>query len=383
MVKPSEISEKSGSLLAKLIPEYLDQTTIRLITGAAEETSFCLSLKFNQIFFTGTAKDAHTVTEAAAKHLTPVVLELGGQCPSIVTKSADLNIAASAIAKINFLNAGQVCLSVNHIFADPEIADELIKKLEYYNEKFLLRGMDGMSRMISEKHFDRIIGLLGNTKGKIIYGASHDKEERFIQPTIVDDVKMDDVLMKEEVFGPILPIIRANADAAVEIMQSSPSPLALYLFSKDQEQIDDIIHNTRSGSVTINECWGTNMIPQAPFGGVGSSGTGSYHGEYGIDAFSHKRTIAHPGILARWLLSITNPPYGRGSGVRELSSAISPEYFKQGETLENDYYRLGKLVIAAAIVIGILLVFLGRTSHFTSTGGLVGGAARSISGIFD
>lgn len=231
MIKPSEVSRASEKLLKELVSSYLDPTAIRLVTGGPTETGEILKLQFNHVFFTGSSKVARFITQATAKHLTPPVLELGGQGPAIVCASADTNLAAKRIAWVKWMAAGQICLSVNHVFVDPAVHDEFVKRLKHWNEKFEA-GSDNeqMCRLVNERNFDRLTGLLARSHGDRVYGGKTDRPSKYIQRTIVTNVNTEgrltlvqshlnlvsmlihklDSLMSEELFGPICPVIKAD-----------------------------------------------------------------------------------------------------------------------------------------------------------------------------
>ena len=237
MIKPSELTEASQKLLEELVAAYLDPTAIRVVTGGPRETGEILNLRFDHIFFTGSSKVARYITAAAAKHLTPTVLELGGQGPAIVCASADVDLAAKRIAWAKWLNGGQVCLSVNHVFADPAVHDEFVERLRYWNKKFDAGSEnEQMCRIFNESNFDRLTGLLKESKGDKVYGGKMDRASKYIQPTIVTNVDMQgkfiptwsrmhtvsllkyrqDSLMSEELFGPVCPVIKANPVTAYQ-----------------------------------------------------------------------------------------------------------------------------------------------------------------------
>ncbi|KAJ5240288.1 hypothetical protein N7468_004907 [Penicillium chermesinum] len=354
LLKPSEMSTSCSELLDELVPQYLDTSAIRLVTGGPSESTFLLSLRFDKIFFTGSSKIARIISAAAAKHLTPVVLELGGQGPTIVTKSADIELAARRISWAKFTNAGQICLSVNHVFAEPEIADKLVERLGYWNEQYLSQGNDDMCRVINDRNFNRLTDLLDCSKGQTVQGGQRIPAERYIAPTIVDHVTMDDSLMSEELFGPILPVLRMSAKDAVTTINSMPSPLALYIFSGDTNQIDWIINSTISGGVTVNNVMLHAAVPNAPFGGVGEAGYGAYHGPYGIDSFSHRRVILQPPKWLDKLMGFTYPPYSMKS-LKWLAVKNSLG-FKRGETLEDQRRSPGAVTkfIRRAVLGGLI-----------------------------
>ena len=240
LVKPSELATNFSALLVQLASKYLDTESYAVVTGASSETQYMLSYKYDHIFFTGSTPVAKHIVAAAARHLTPTVLELGGQCPAIVTKSANIDIAAKRIAAAKFMNAGQICLSVNHVFIDPKIHSEFIERLKYWNEKFTANGEnDEMCTIINERNFGRLERLLSNTRGNVVYGGTgHDRDILKLRTTVVDNVSLEDSLLSEELFGPLLPIMEADYKRAVEIVNSLAHPLGLYVFSHDQSEID-------------------------------------------------------------------------------------------------------------------------------------------------
>ncbi|KIX01176.1 uncharacterized protein Z518_08901 [Rhinocladiella mackenziei CBS 650.93] len=333
MLKPSELSIHSQRLLQELVPRYLDQQAVKLVTAGPQQMSYILEKRFNQIFFTGSSKVARFITAAAAKHLTPTVLELGGQGPCIVSKLADIDFAAKRITCAKFTNAGQICLSVNHVFAEPEIVDQPIERMSYWNAQYLREGCQDMCRIINDRHFDRLSDLLSRTSGKIAYGGEHDKSTKFFHPTIVRDVEMDDSLLSEELFGPICPVIACSVSEAVDRTNKLPTPLALYIFSTDQAVTDKIIANTLSGGVTINNVFFHANLHNAPFGGVGESGYGAYHGKYGVDCFSHQRAVVAPPSWLDRFMSFTYPPYKTES--TKYLTVKNSMGFKRGKTKEE------------------------------------------------
>lgn len=229
IVKPSDLSINTQNLIAEMVPKYLDPEAYRVVTAGPKEMEYILSYKFNHIFYTGSAKVGKIVAIAAAKYLTPVTLELGGQGPAVVDESADLDLAAKRIASTKFQNAGQICLSVNHVFVPKRIHAELVDKLGYWFDTFLREEKENpeqMVRIINERQFDRLEGLLERTEGKIVYGGSKNREDKYIQPTVVTKVSMSgmfppelhsdvDPLLGEEIFGPILPVIEADVNQAI------------------------------------------------------------------------------------------------------------------------------------------------------------------------
>ncbi|UPL01259.1 hypothetical protein LCI18_012193 [Fusarium solani-melongenae] len=340
LIKPSELSGASQDLMADLVSQYLDPEAIRLVTGGPQETTGLLELKFNHIFFTGSSKVARYVSAAAAKHLTPTVLELGGQGPAIVTSKADVDLAAKCIAWAKFLNAGQICLSVNHVFVDPSIHDVFVQRLVYWTNKFSSSGH--MCKIVNTRNFDRLAKLLDESKGNV-HQVKVDEENNMMSPAVVTDVDMDDSLLSEELFGPICPVIRGTYKDAVRKIKRQGDALIFF-------------DNTTSGGVTINDVLMHYAVPGAPFGGVGESGMGYYHGKYGFNAFTHQRTIVE---IPSWLHRLTGaryPPYDIGNkGKVTVKNHLG---FRRGESMEdqtvggsNRWAKAGILTLAVAVAL--------------------------------
>ncbi|KAF5591989.1 aldehyde dehydrogenase (NAD+) [Fusarium subglutinans] len=331
-VKPPELSVASQNLMQDLVGRYLGPEAIRLVTGGPQETTKLLELKFNHIFFTGSTKVAKYVAAAAAKHLTPTVLELGGQGPAIVTAKADIDLAAKRIAYAKFLNAGQICLSVNHVFVNPEVHDAFVKRLQHWTQQFSGGESSHMCKIVNKRNFNRLSGLLGETSGEV-FQASGKKGDNMLSPTVVTDVSIDDSLLSEELFGPICPVIKATYNDAVRQTNSGPHPLAIYIFSSDGSEIDYVLQNTISGGVTINDVLMHYGVPGAPFGGVGDSGQGYYHGKYGFMAFTHQRTILEMPTWMDKLMAFRYPPFD----MKNMKNFVVKNNlgFRRGETMED------------------------------------------------
>ncbi|KAF2820846.1 aldehyde dehydrogenase [Ophiobolus disseminans] len=351
LIKPSELAANIADLVVRLAPKYLDSDSYRVVTGGASETQYMLSHKYDHVFFTGSTPVARHVAAAAAKHLTPTVLELGGQCPAIITKSANVDLAAKRIAAAKFMNAGQICLSVNHVFVDSAVHGGFVKRLQHWNQQFTSEGEnDTMCTIINERNHARLEGLLNRTKGKVVYGGTgHDHNLLKMKTTVVDNVSMSDSLLSEELFGPLLPIIEADYKRAVEIITSMPHPLALYIFSHDQSEIDYVLNNTLSGGVTINDALLHAAVPEVPFGGVGDSGMGAYHGKHGFDTFTHKRVVTGmPDWLDRFM-GFRYPPYNLENSSPITAFPKAP--FKRGESLEEQLVGGGGLKVFGVLVV--------------------------------
>lgn len=239
LIKPSEVAPTCAELLYKLLPRYLDPSAYSVVTGGVKETGYILSHKFEHVFFTGSASVARHIAAAAAKHLTPTTLELGGQGPAIVTKSANLDLAAKRIAATKFLNSGQICLNVNHTLVDPSVRGPFIERLRYWIGVFSSGdAAQQKASIVNERNYDRLHNLLDRSKGKVVLGGNGRREQLKMDLTVVDGVTMDDSLLTEELFGPILPLVEADLPRAVEIISSLPHPLAIYIFSNDKAEVD-------------------------------------------------------------------------------------------------------------------------------------------------
>ncbi len=291
ILKPSEISENTAIVINKIISETFDENYIKVIEGDAKTSSELLNLKFDYIFYTGSTAVGKIVMQKAAENLTPVTLELGGKSPTIVDKTANITTSARRIVWAKFLNSGQTCIAPDYLYVHSEIKEELIQKLKEIIEQFYtIRPIESKdySRIISNKHFNRLKDLLSNTK--IIKGGSYDREKLFIEPTLIEG-DWESKIMQEEIFGPILPIFEYNnEDKLIEKLNSLPKPLAMYIYSNNNNTINNFIKNTSTGGMAINDSI-SHIIGNMPFGGVGDSGMGSYHGKQTFDTFTHKKSI--------------------------------------------------------------------------------------------
>jgi len=270
-----------------------------------------LDERFDKILYTGNGRVGQIVLEKAAKHLTPVALELGGKSPVIVDKSASLDVAAKRIVNTKFFNAGQVCIAPDYLLVDQQVYGDLVKKICDYTETFFGKNPQestSLGRIINDQHHQRIVKLIENAKGKVLTGAKWDAKDRFIAPTVISDVDPSCDLMKEEIFGPVLPILPVpNVQAAIDFVNQRPRPLALYLFASDSKVQQTVVEKTSSGGVCLNDCIYHISNPNLPFGGVGPSGTGAYHGKASFDLFSHYKSVMNKRT---WIdPSIRYPPY--------------------------------------------------------------------------
>lgn len=319
VIKPSEVSPATANVIARLIPQYLDREAFSVVLGAVPETTALLEQQWDHIFFTGGPGVARIVMGAAAKHLTPVVLELGGKNPTIVHTTANLRVAARRIAFGRWFNAGQTCTAPDHVLVFKEVAAEFVGYLkealvEFYGDD--PQKSPDFGRIVSEHHFDRLVKLLES--GTIVHGGQHDRSDRFIAPTVLVNVSPDSPAMQEEIFGPILPILEVSSlEEVIDFVNARPSPLGLYLFAEAQPVIERILNSTTSGDAGVNECTLQPIVHDLPFGGVGNSGMGKYHGEWGFRAYSNARgVLSHSTSID--IGGLRYPPYNRNRRLRDF-----------------------------------------------------------------
>ncbi|EHB59276.1 Aldehyde Dehydrogenase [Mycolicibacterium rhodesiae JS60] len=305
VIKPSELAPATSALVARLVPQYLDPDAIRVVEGDAQTTQDLLASGFDHAFFTGGTEIGRKIMAAAASTLTPVTLELGGKSPAIVTGDADVDVTARRLAYTKLINSGQTCIAPDYVLADATIADELVAKIVANIAEF--RNAPSLP-IINERQFDRLTTLIATTSGTVVAGGGSDRTGLRIEPTVIVDPSPGDAVMADEIFGPILPVMRVESvDTAVDFVNSRPKPLALYVFTKDSAAARDIIDRTPSGGAVVNHAMMHCLVPQLPFGGVGASGMGAYHGKWGFEALSHRRAVlAKP---SRPDPSIVYPPY--------------------------------------------------------------------------
>jgi len=304
VVKPSELAPATSALMARLVPLYLDTEAVRVVEGAADVTQDLMSQGFDHALFTGGTEIGRKIMAAAAPTLTPVTLELGGKSPVLVLPDADLDVTARRIAWTKLLNSGQTCIAPDYILADRSIAKELTDKIVATIAKFRADQTNPSLRIVNERQFDRLVSILSATEGTVVTGGGSDRATLSIEPTVVVDPGPDDSVMADEIFGPILPIISVGStDEAVAFVNARPKPLALYVFTSSQQKGRDLVDRMPSGGAVINHIAMHCLVPQLPFGGVGASGMGAYHGQWGFEALSHRRAVLSkpakpdPGLL--------------------------------------------------------------------------------------
>lgn len=291
VLKPSSYASATEKVIEKIITETFPSNYISVILGGRKENTLLLKQKFDYIFFTGSPGVGRIVMEAAAKNLTPITLELGGKSPVIVDQTANIQLAARRIAFGKVTNAGQTCVAPDYLLIHNKVRDQFIIEYKAALRKFFPRNdLSQMVTIISDKHYNRLKGLL--TDGPLILGGSYDDDRRFIEPTLIDQVDLESPIMREEIFGPILPVITFNkSEEYIEIIKSLPKPLALYMFSENKNAINKVLHTCSFGGGCINDTILHVANPRLPFGGVGASGMGSYHGKKSFETFTHYRSV--------------------------------------------------------------------------------------------
>lgn len=293
IVKPSEISENTSALIADLININFTDNYLKVVTGDASVTQLLINENINYIFFTGSTEVGKKIMKSASEHLIPVTLELGGKNPCIVDSNIDFDVAISRIVWGKFFNAGQTCIAPDYVLIHSDILDDFLEKLrEKIREFYPVMNKDNkdFSHIANLRHFKRIEGLM--LEGSIIIGGEKDENSLFIAPTVIKDVDFDSKIMKEEIFAPLLPVITyTNLDDEIVRLTKLPKPLAIYFFSKDKTKQQKVISETTSGSICINGTIHTILTNKLPFGGVGQSGMGSYHGKSSFETFSHKKSV--------------------------------------------------------------------------------------------
>lgn len=293
VVKPSAYSPHTSALLKRMMSELFKQEYVAVIEGGRKENEFLLNEKFDYIFFTGSVNVGKLVMEKAVAHLTPVSLELGGKSPCIVDETADIRLAAKRIIWGKLLNAGQTCVAPDYILVQKNVKDRLIKQMVHqiykmYGKEPLLN--ENYPRIVNEKHFERVNRLLDS--GKKVCGGGSSKSSLKIAPTILEDITWESPVMQEEIFGPILPVMTFyDIREVIEMVNARPSPLALYYFTKDKTREQQIIRSISYGGGCINDTVVHLATSYMPFGGVGNSGMGSYHGKESFDTFTHYKSV--------------------------------------------------------------------------------------------
>ncbi|XP_042298298.1 aldehyde dehydrogenase family 3 member A2 isoform X2 [Sceloporus undulatus] len=347
VMKPSEVSEHTAKLFEEMIPKYLDNELYPVINGGIPETTELLKQRFDHIMYTGSSGVGKIIMEAASKHLTPVTLELGGKSPCYIDNDCDLDVACRRIAWGKYTNCGQTCIAPDYILCHPSIQGKVVESLkkalkEFYGDD--IKNSPDYERIATKRHLKRLMSLLEGQK--IAHGGKGDENSRFMEPTILTDVDPSAKVMQDEIFGPILPIVTIRSlDEAIKFINEREKPLALYAFSKDNKIIKRMIAETSSGGVTANDVLMHFSIPGLPFGGVGNSGMGAYHGHYSFDTFSHRRSCLIRGLKMESMNNLRYPPG-------------TPKKREWAKFFVTTHFSKRKMGLAAIAIIGILVAIV-------------------------
>lgn len=310
ILKPSSQSPNTQKIISKVIGDNFDREYIAVVEGSGSVTNPLIEHhRLDHIFFTGSIEAGKEISVMAAKELTPVTLELGGKSPTILHKDANIDSAAKRITWAKFFNLGQTCLAPDYLLVHSSVKDELIKRIKHYIEEFYgnkEKSSDNLARIINQKRFDKLLGYL--EQGNILEGGNYNRTDLFIEPTLIDGVEMEDSIMQEEIFGPILPIISYNnIEDTIGIIRKNRYPLALYLFTRDDSIKKLILENIEFGGGCVNHALSHVVNANLPFGGIGYSGSGRYHSKATFDLFSYEKSIFEP--LINWEPDLKYPPY--------------------------------------------------------------------------
>jgi aldehyde dehydrogenase (NAD+) len=314
VVKPSELAPTTSAVLARWIPEYTDRDAVAVVQGGVDETTALLAQRWDHVFYTGNGRVGRIVMRAAAEHLTPVTLELGGKSPVVVDRSANIAVAGKRIAWGRYLNAGQTCIAPDYVLCHRDVIDELTDAIHDAVRAFY--GPDprlsrDYARIVNTHHLRRLVSYLDD--GEIAFGGEFDEPTRYLAPTALREVADDAPSMSDEIFGPVLPIRSVvDTDEAVDFVVARDKPLALYVFADNDVVAHDVIDRTSSGTAAVNATLYQVAVPDLPFGGVGESGTGRYHGRHSFETFSHPKGVLHKATRPDPALAY--PPYSRWKG---------------------------------------------------------------------
>lgn len=292
VVKVSELTPASSRLLARLLPEYLDADAVAVVEGDGHTTQRLLAQGFDHVFFTGGTEIGRKILAGAAPHLTPVTLELGGKSPAIVMRDADLDVTARRIAWTKVFNSGQSCIAADYVLVERAVRDDLVRRIAHSFSRFRAGAPTPGVRIIDERQFDRLTGYLAGTGAIVAAGGGSDRVSLTIEPTVLVDPSPDEPVMREEIFGPILPVLAVDSlDEAIAFVNARPKPLAAYVFTTSWRMYRRVLSEVSSGGAVVNHLTYQVVAPQLPFGGIGSSGTGHYHGKWGFEQLSHRKAV--------------------------------------------------------------------------------------------
>jgi aldehyde dehydrogenase (NAD+) len=305
VVKPSEIAPKTSAVLAELLPKYLDPDAVVVVEGGAETTLALIDQGLDHVFFTGSPAVGRAVMAAAAPHLTPVTLELGGKCPAIITESARLDVAARRIAFGKLVNAGQTCVAPDYVLVDRKVRDAFVKTL---TETVAAFSEGARQPIVNSRHAARVAALVDSSGGRVVLGGDVDVDDATATPTIVVDPAPGSGLLTEEIFGPVLPVVTVDGlRAAIEHVNAGTKPLASYVFTENRADEESALAGFSAGATVVNHVMMHMRVHDLPFGGVGTSGTGRYHGHWGFETFSHPKAVLRQ--QTRFDPKMFYPPY--------------------------------------------------------------------------
>jgi beta-apo-4'-carotenal oxygenase len=365
ILKPSEVASHTAAVLESIVTKALDPTAYGVVQGAIPETTSLLDQKWDKIFYTGNTAVGTIIAKKAAETLTPVVLELGGMNPAIVARNADPRLAARRLIWGKTHNAGQICLSENYILIDKDVYPTFLVEWKAAMQEFYPQGQKASAdygRIVNDRHFERIKGLLDNTKGEIITGGQTDAKDRFIETTLVKVDSIEDPIMKTEIFGPLLPVMLVdNLDEAIAISRKiSDTSLAIYPFG-DSAETGKVLSMTRSGGASVNDAFFHGAIPTLAFGGVGNSGQGAYRGKSSFDAFTHRRSVTTTPGWIEMLIKARYPPYTASNlKMLQTSQGLKPNFGRDGKVkvgLLSYVLSLGGGSTKAVLVKYLLAIF--------------------------
>lgn len=322
-------------MLQRIIENYLDPSCYGCVQGAIPETTALLHQKWDKIFYTGGANVGKIIAKKAAETLTPVTLELGGRNPAIVTKNADVRLAARRLLWGKFFNAGQVCISQNYILVDKEILPGFLAELKTAMNEFYpdgARASPDYGRIVNERQWRRLKNMIDESKGKILMGGTMVEAEKFMEPTVIQVDDLNDSLIKDESFGPLLPILPVDdLDQAIRIANEvQATPLALYPFGTKKET-NRVLNEVRSGGASVNDSFFHGSIPTLAFGGVGESGNGAYRGRASFECFTHRRSVTTTPGWMEGLISIRYPPYAGKWAKAKKMNELKPNFDREGK----------------------------------------------------
>ncbi|MBN9612802.1 MAG: aldehyde dehydrogenase family protein, partial [Actinobacteria bacterium] len=314
VLKPSELAPATSRAIALHLPDYLDRRAVAVVEGGIPETTALLEQRFDHIFYTGNGRVGRIVARAAAEHLTPITLELGGKSPAYVDETVNLAEAAKRIVWAKFLNAGQTCVAPDYVLGRREVLGRLAPRLidaihELYGNA--VQGNPDYGRIVNDAQFARLVSYLGD--GEVVTGGGHDAQTRYLEPTVLAGVSRDSAVMRDEIFGPILPLVEAeDLDDALTFVSGRDKPLAAYVFTEDATTRRRWETETSSGALTFGAPVLHLTVPELPFGGVGESGQGAYHGERSFTVFSHEKAVLSKPLQVDTLGPTIMPPFTEG-----------------------------------------------------------------------